>query len=98
MEPTTDPIQRGDEAQMLLNHPLMQEALQVMRADLTHQLMMTPIDTPDVERRLVDMLRMHERFEQTLRSIIDTGKITALRMDPKKGMFARLREGVRSAY
>lgn len=84
-------IKRAQEAAMIKEHPLLKDALKDMESMILAQIVACPLDKPEIERRLVDSLRVMKQFEASLQSHIDTGKIESLNLQAKESWLARMK-------
>lgn len=84
-----DDVQRKNEASQLLNHPLMQEALLLVKQELYDAISTSNWQDKDAREEAYRQLKSGERFEAKLRSIIDNGKIAEKTLlERARGMFS----------
>lgn len=66
---------RGDEARQLLEHPLLAEAFQTIRNEVTEQWQSSPARDVEGREKLWLTLRLLNRLEGQLQSVVETGKV-----------------------
>lgn len=82
-------VQRGQEASQLLNHPLMTEALTMMRQELYDAIEHSHWKDSEAREEAYRQLKCCERFESQLRGLIDNGKVA------QKTLMERVRDTFR---
>lgn len=83
-------IRRAEEARLLLSNPLVVAAFQDMEREITRQIVACSLEKPEVERRLVDSLRILDQFKRIFSAHIETGKLAQFNLD-RPGFFERIR-------
>lgn len=66
---------RGEEARQLLEHPLLAEAFQTIRNEVTEQWQSSPARDVEGREKLWLTLRLLNRLEGQLQSVVETGKV-----------------------
>lgn len=66
---------RGEEARQLLEHPLLAEAFQTIRNEVTEQWQGSPARDVEGREKLWLTLRLLNRLEGQLQSVVETGKV-----------------------
>lgn len=66
---------RGEEARQLLEHPLLAEAFQTIRDEVTEQWQSSPARDVEGREKLWLTLRLLNRLEGQLQSVVETGKV-----------------------
>lgn len=66
---------RGEEARQLLEHPLLAEAFQTIRNEVTEQWQSSPARDVEGREKLWLTLRLLNRLEGQLQSAVETGKV-----------------------
>lgn len=83
--------QKGQNAQALLNDPLLQKALIAARAEIMSTWESAPSRDTDGREWLWMLHQASLRFEGILRGYIDTGKIAKANLKPDKPIMQRIR-------
>jgi len=86
-----DAIRRADQARMILDNPLFDEAMNALAESLRRQrLQVKPTDT-DGHTKLILAEQVKHQFEQFLRRAIEDGKLAEMRLtEPEQGPIARI--------
>ena len=74
---------RGDEAALVLDTPVIQEALQAIREEIISQWSETPARDSEAREWIWRHYKVVEKFEGILKGYIETGKMAKLRMEEK---------------
>jgi hypothetical protein len=73
-------IRRANQAQMILDDPLVKGALEELRARVISQFRDCPVENDGLRYRLQVMLNMIDHFERLLREHIETGHFAAAQL------------------
>jgi hypothetical protein len=86
-----DEFQRGAEAAMILDHPLVKEALKGFRLGLDAQRAKAGIRDQELHTRLIMLEQCFNAFEQAFKTTIETGKLAHIKLqqDSKFRVFQR---------
>lgn len=84
MTPEEKKTRRADDAKMLLNHPLMGEALSKLKETCFYNIETSSHDQSDEREDLYYMLRCITAFEKQLKQYIQEGTVTAHNSNIKK--------------
>lgn len=76
-----DEMKRGEEAERLLNHPLLVEAFSKVRDGLIAAMQDAPIGDEKTHNRLVIALQLHEQMKKQIADVMTTGKLAKLQLD-----------------
>lgn len=83
-------LHRAERARQILEDPLVKEALKEIRDAIVEQWRTAPVKDSELKEKLWSIFGATHKFEQLLRSHIETGKMAAIQED-RKGMFDWLR-------
>lgn len=87
-------ISRGNQAQELLEHPLMVEALQTMRSRITEQWESSPARDKEGRESLWTMLKLLGNLEGHLKEVLETGKLARLQLEQKQSALKQAKEWI----
>jgi len=73
-----DEIRRGEEASRIANNPLFKESMAVLKQALIDQWQLTPLKDTEMREHLWAIYVGTHKFEEILRSIMDSGKMAAI--------------------
>jgi hypothetical protein len=73
-------IQNGQEAKDIINHPLVRMALDGMREQLKNGFSEQTVYSSEKAHEVWLALRVIEKFEQALKTVIDTGKMAEIEL------------------
>lgn len=83
-------IQRAEHANRILNDKLVQEALKGIRDAVIEQWRLCPVEKTQLRDYLHGLFNAAYKFEELLRSHVETGKMAAI-TEERKGLFDWLR-------
>lgn len=92
-------IQKGDEARVLMDSAIFQEAFATLEAGLVEALLTLPIEADDQRRNVVAMHKATQHVHQILSNFVAGASIERaqiLEEERKAGMFQRIKEIVRN--
>lgn len=72
-------IARGEEAERLLSHPLFKECMQRMKDEIIAQWSAAPARDTDGREWLWQFHQVAHKFENTLRNLMETGKMASIK-------------------
>ena len=75
-------MKRGAQAEELLAHPLLAEALSAFETEIVEQWKNSPARDQDGRERLWSMLQANRRFQQHLQTHMETGKLASFKPTP----------------
>ena len=87
-------ISRGSQAQELLEHPLMVEALQTLRSRIAEQWESSPARDKEGRESLWTMLKLLGNLEGHLREALETGKLARLQLEQKQSALKQAKEWI----
>ena len=68
-------IQRGRDAELLLQHPLLQEAFEVIEREVTEQWQNSPARDVDGREKLWLTLKLLKQVRHQIVSVVETGQV-----------------------
>lgn len=71
-------VRRGEEAARLCNNPLFKQSIDEMKAAIIDQWRLTPVKDTELREQIWAIYVATFKFEEILRSIMDTGKMAAI--------------------
>ena len=87
-------IQRGHEAQRILEEPLVKEALDKIEAGVIEAMKLCPIADTSTQHELVLTLQLHHRFKSMFLEIMQTGKLAQIQEDSFSNRLTRRLKGI----
>ena len=84
-----DPISKGNEAQRLLDSPVVRDALQSIKSEIIEQWSATPARDTEAREWVWRHYKVAEKFEAILRGYVETGKLERIRMEEKESFAAK---------
>ncbi len=87
-------IDRARQAQELIEHPLLREALDTYRQRLQAEWSASPARDTEGRERLWLMVKTVEVVEQHLKELIETGKLATVQLERKRSAIERAREWI----
>ena len=75
-------VRRAKEAARIVGNKLYKEAMLEIKEALIQQWMMTPVKDTELRERIWAIYVAHEKFEEILKSAMDTGKMAAIQLQP----------------
>lgn len=78
-------INRGEEAQRILEHPLFQEAFTATRDGIVQTMQASAMGDQALHNRLVIALQLLAQIEKSFRTHMETGRMAVIQADEKLG-------------
>lgn len=89
-------IYDADQARLVLENPVFQQALDDIKAEFTESWKQSPARDADGREKLWQLLKMAEKLEANLKTRLETGKLARLELDHKEreSLMARAARGL----
>src|ERR1700760_631055 len=88
-------MERGRQATELLEHPLLQEALRVLRQDFQTAWVNSPARDSEGRERLWHLVKLVDRFESYLTEVVTTGRMAVQEIE-QRTLMQKLKDGIAS--
>ncbi len=87
-------IYDGNRAREILENPVFAEALKAIQEEITEQWKQTPARDVEGREKMWLMLKISEKFEATIRSTLETGKLAELELKHQQTLLERAKEWI----
>ena len=77
-------VKRGEQAAVILDNPIYQEALQKVKDSLIARMANSPLGDEKTHNRLVIALQLLNQINKQLTDVMQTGKLAAIQTDRPK--------------
>jgi len=84
VDKTLEEVKRGEQAAVILDNPIYQEALQKVKDSLIASMANSPLGDEKTHNRLVIALQLLNQINKQLTDVMQTGKLAAIQTDRPK--------------
>ena len=84
VDKTLEEVKRGEQAAVVLDNPIYQEALQKVKDSLIASMANSPLGDEKTHNRLVIALQLLNQINKQLTDVMQTGKLAAIQTDRPK--------------
>ena len=84
MDKSLEEVKRGEQAAVILDNPIYQEALQKVKDSLIASMANSPLGDEKTHNRLVIALQLLNQINKQLTDVMQTGKLAAIQTDRPK--------------
>ncbi len=84
VDKTLEEVKRGEQAAVILENPIYQEALQKVKDSLIASMANSPLGDEKTHNRLVIALQLLNQINKQLTDVMQTGKLAAIQTDRPK--------------
>lgn len=74
-------IQRGDEAERILDNPVFKDAVESVRKGIVNAMAESPMGDDKTHNRLVIALQLVNQIERNLKTVMQTGKMAVMQVE-----------------
>ena len=84
VDKSLEEVKRGEQAAVILDNPIYQEALQKVKDSLIASMANSPLGDEKTHNRLVIALQLLNQINKQLTDVMQTGKLAAIQTDRPK--------------
>ena len=84
MDKSLEEVKRGEQAAVILDNPIYQEALQKVKDSLIASMANSPLGDEKTHNRLVIALQLLNQINKQLTDVMQTGKLATIQTDRPK--------------
>ena len=84
MDKSLEEIKRGEQAAVILDNPVYQEAIAKVRENIVASMTTSPLGDEKIHNRLVIALQLLNQINKQLTDVMQTGKLASIQTDRPK--------------
>ena len=84
MDKSLEEVKRGEQAAVILENPVYQEAINKVKENIVNTMATSPLGDEKTHNRLVIALQLLNQIEKQLTDVMNTGKLATIQTDRPK--------------
>ena len=84
MDKSLEEVKRGEQAAVILENPVYQEAIKKVKENIVNTMTTSPLGDEKTHNRLVIALQLLNQIEKQLTDVMNTGKLATIQTDRPK--------------
>ena len=84
MDKSLEEVKRGEQAAVILENPVYQEAISKVKENIVNTMATSPLGDEKTHNRLVIALQLLNQIEKQLTDVMNTGKLATIQTDRPK--------------